>query len=65
MWMHSYSYGSFFLLLGLICVVLCMGFWFRDITYEAMNVAYLNLTIYWKILRTFSTRLSNNIKDYQ
>jgi heme/copper-type cytochrome/quinol oxidase subunit 3 len=34
MWFHAYSGGGFTLTLGLIIIVLVMGFWFRDIIRE-------------------------------
>ena len=60
---HGYSNGSFLLALGLVATVSTMALWFKDVTREGRrncrNVPSLNLTVCWKLLRAFGTRLNS------
>ena len=53
MYMHGYSYGGHFLLIGLLSTVGVSSLWFRDVVAEGKRVLsavkyQINLTKYWK-----------------
>ena len=58
---QGYSNGLFLLTLGLISLVSTMTLWFKDITREGMELYHevpsINLTVCWKLLRAFGTKL--------
>src|ERR1700678_885482 len=65
LYFHGYSNGGFLLALGLIITAFCMWLWFKDVVREGMEfkqkVLSLNLTICWKFLISFGTRLNSVI----
>lgn len=58
---QGYSNGLFLLTLGFISLVSTMTLWFKDISREGMEpfheVLSINLTVCWKLLRAFGTKL--------
>ena len=58
---QGYPNGQFLLTLGFISLVSTMTLWFKDISREGMELYYevpsINLTVCWKLLRAFGTKL--------
>lgn len=43
--MHAFIKANYFVFLALICLILCMGFWFRDIISEGTYLGNHTLAV--------------------